>query len=59
VHRIERVEDADPTVIVTDAVTLSVVRKLDGNADLAGPVLSGTWPGQSEPVRLASASLHA
>jgi hypothetical protein len=59
VHRIERVEDGDPTVVVTDAVTLSVVRDLDREADLSGPVLTGTWPGRSEPVRLAAASLHA
>ncbi|RRS01350.1 CG0192-related protein [Glycomyces terrestris] len=58
VHRIERVEDGDPAEIVTDAVTLSVVRNLDKGPELTGPALTGTWPGRPEPVRLAAASLR-
>jgi hypothetical protein len=56
VNRVERVEDGDPTLIVTDAVALSVVRRL--GPELPGTALTGTWPGQSDPVALASASLR-
>ncbi|HYN98018.1 MAG TPA: hypothetical protein VES42_29605 [Pilimelia sp.] len=60
-----RVDDGDPTVVVTDTLELSVVRVLpdaDADADADGdgegggpPVLTGTWTGRSTPVRLASA----
>jgi hypothetical protein len=58
VHQIERVEDVDPTLVVTDAVVLSVVRRLGDAVALSGTVLTGTWEGQSDPVRLASASIR-
>lgn len=58
VHKLERVEDGDPTAVVTDAVALSVVRRLGAGATLSGTVLTGTWAGQSDPVPLASASIR-
>jgi hypothetical protein len=56
VGAIVRVDDGEPTVIVTDAVELAVRRVLDDpDADAAnGPgVLTGTWGGQPTPYRLA------
>jgi len=51
-----RVDENDPTRIVTDAVELAVVRVLgDGGAVPLGPALTGTWPGRPEPVLLARA----
>jgi maltokinase-like protein len=50
---IHRVADGDPTVIVTDTVELTVVRRL--GVELTGTVLTCTWPGQETPVALASA----
>ena len=54
-----RVEDADPTTILTDVVELTVRRVLDGAAGPdAGPLaLTGTWSGQPVPVLLARAAL--
>jgi hypothetical protein len=52
------VEDGDPTVIMADAVELSVVRILDVSDKAAAPgelTLTGTWPGQPSAVILASA----
>ncbi|MEV3936850.1 hypothetical protein AB0K52_12840 [Glycomyces sp. NPDC049804] len=56
VRHIERVEDGDPTRIVTDTVTLSVVRNLEAGDDFTGPALTGTWPGQPKPIHLAAAA---
>lgn len=58
VNRVERVEEGDPTLILTDAVALAVVRGLGTAAGLSGAVLTGTWPGRSDPVPLASATLR-
>ena len=57
VTTIVRVQDGDPTVIVTDAVELAVRRVLDGAGDAGRPgpaVLTGTWDGQLPPARLAA-----
>ena len=51
---IQRVVDGDPTLIVTDTVELTVVRRLDAGTELTGTVLTGTWPGQETPIPLAS-----
>ncbi|MFD0818312.1 hypothetical protein ACFQ0D_08265 [Micromonospora zhanjiangensis] len=56
VGSIGQVLPEDPTVIVSDAVQLTVVRRLDGHDRLAGTVLTGTWPGQPAPVPLAYAA---
>jgi hypothetical protein len=56
VDAIERVVDGELTLVVTDAVELTVVRRL--GAALTGTVLSGTWPGQETPLPLASATLR-
>lgn len=53
---VERVVEGDPTLIVTEAVELAVLRRLDTGAELTGAVLTGTWAGQDVPVPLASAS---
>jgi hypothetical protein len=53
VGTVVRIEGDDPAVIVTDTVELTVVRRL--GAELAGAVLTGTWPGRQTPVPLASA----
>src|SRR5947207_3630313 len=55
-----RVEDADPTTILTDVVELTVRRVLDGAAGPdAGPLaLTGTWSGQPVPVLLAQARIR-
>ncbi|WP_447007798.1 CG0192-related protein [Saccharothrix isguenensis] len=54
----EGVIQGDPTLIVTAAVELAVIRSLDAGAELTGTVLTGTWPGQETPVPLASATLR-
>ena len=51
-----RVVDDDPTLIVTEAVELAVVRRLGGGIPLAGAMLTGTWSGQASPVPLAYAA---
>jgi maltokinase-like protein len=56
VGRIERVVDGDPTVIETDTVELTILRRLGG--DLTGTVLTGDWPDQPTPLCLASATLR-
>ena len=56
VGAVERVVDGELTVVVTDTVELTVLRRL--GAGLAGTVLSGTWPGQATPLPLASATLR-
>jgi hypothetical protein len=56
VGAIQRVVDGEPTLVVTDTVELTVVRRL-GTA-LTGTVLSGTWPGQATSLPLASATLR-
>jgi hypothetical protein len=60
-----RVDDDDPTLIVTDGVELTVARILDrpgGRPDPAGaggqPTLAGTWQGQPTPVLLAHARVR-
>ena len=50
---VRRVVEGDPTLIVTDAVELAVVRRLDGGTGPDGAVLTGTWSGQSTPLPLA------
>ena len=53
VTAVTRAGTEDPTVIVTDAVELTVVRRL--GVELTGAVLTGRWPGQRTPVPLAAA----
>jgi hypothetical protein len=62
INAVVRVDDDDPTLIVTDSVELLVVRILDdtsgqrGGADTSEqPNLTGTWSGQSTPLLLAHA----
>jgi hypothetical protein len=54
VHAVQRVVDADPTLIVTDSVNLTVVRIVDGNSRPAGANLTGVWTDLLTPVLLAS-----
>jgi hypothetical protein len=53
---IVRIEDDDPTLIVTDSYELAISRVLD-RTGIAGPsdngVLTGTWGGEFAPVLLA------
>ena len=56
INAIVRVDDSDPTLIVTDTLELAVSRVLDGTRgtghdELA--ILTGTWSGQVAPVLLA------
>jgi Maltokinase N-terminal cap domain len=53
---VERVVVGDPTLIVTDAVDLAVVRRLDADVELTGVVLTGAWPGLGTPAPLAAAT---
>lgn len=55
VGAVVRVTGIDPTVIVTDTVTLTIARRLDQNTELTGTVLTGTWPTQRTPMPLAAA----
>jgi hypothetical protein len=61
VGSVRRVDQDDPTVILTDAVELAVVRRLDGGdsdggeSGTAGAALTGTWSGQPVPTPLAYA----
>lgn len=55
---VERVVVGDPTLIVTDAVDLAVVRRLDAGVELTGVVLTGAWPGLETPAPLAAATPH-
>ena len=54
---LRRVDDSDPTRIVTDYVELAVMRRLDAGIELPGATLTGTWPGQNTRLPLACASL--
>ena len=56
VEAIRRVVDNDPTLIVTDAVELAVLRRVDGGNAPTGAVLTGTWSGEPNPLPLAYAS---
>ncbi|MET0132671.1 MAG: hypothetical protein ABW215_03670 [Kibdelosporangium sp.] len=58
VGAIRRVVEGDPTSVVTDTVELTVVRRIEARAELAGAVLTGVWPGQETPLPLASATLR-
>lgn len=58
VGALRRVVDGDPTLIVTDSVELSVVRRLSGTIRPTGGTLTGTWSGQQAPLPLAYASLR-
>ncbi|HZE40399.1 MAG TPA: hypothetical protein VE172_16480 [Stackebrandtia sp.] len=58
VGAIQHVTGGDPTVIVTDAVELAVVRRLDVGSELDGVVLTGSWSGPSTPWPLASATVR-
>jgi hypothetical protein len=49
---VERVDEDDPTIIVTGPVELVLVRVL-GDAPDGGPTLAGTWDGQATPLLLA------
>jgi hypothetical protein len=56
VSRVESVQDGDPVRILTDAVELMVVRRIDPARPVAGATLTGTWDGQVSPVPLAYAA---
>jgi hypothetical protein len=56
VGAIERVEQGDPTVVVTDTVELVVVRRLQGIDARPGATLTGTWSGRSTPQPQAYAT---
>ncbi|MEJ3748015.1 hypothetical protein WEI85_32580 [Actinomycetes bacterium KLBMP 9797] len=56
VAAVRQVVDGDPARVVTDAVELTVARRLGGGAALAGTVLTGTWPDQPAPHPLAAAT---
>ncbi|MGS2618732.1 CG0192-related protein [Micromonospora sp. LZ34] len=58
VGSVDRVADDDPTRIVTDAVDLTVVRRVGDHTDLPGSRLTGSWEGQPAPLPLAYASLR-
>jgi hypothetical protein len=62
VDALVRVDDGDPTLILTDSLELAVTRILDDPGGRAGradtsepPTLTGTWSGQSAPLLLATA----
>ncbi|MGN9779197.1 CG0192-related protein [Micromonospora sp. H33] len=52
---IRRVEDADPTVIVTDTVELAVLRTVGTGTGGGAGTLTGAWPGGPGHVALAYA----
>lgn len=58
VGAVQHVVVDDPTLVVTDTVELTVVRRLDTGTELTGVVLTGSWPGQTTPVTLASATFR-
>ena len=58
VDALRRVVDGDPTLIVTDSVQLTVVRRLGSSNRPAGAILTGMWSGQPTPLPLAYASLR-
>lgn len=50
------VRDQDAaTLVVTSVAEIEVLRVVDGSWALGGETLTGTWPGQEEPVLLAVA----
>jgi hypothetical protein len=49
-------DPADPTVIETDKLTLTVPRVLNHAVSQPGAVLFGTWPGQPASIALAFAN---
>nr|MDT0658366.1 hypothetical protein [Micromonospora sp. DSM 115978] len=56
VGTVHLVRSAEPTIVVTDQVELSVIRRLDrpeGADGEPGAALTGTWPGQPTPRPLA------
>lgn len=56
INAIVRVDDCDPTLVVTDSVELAVSRVLNGTRGTGQDeraVLTGTWSGQVAPVLLA------
>lgn len=57
VGRVVAVDDADPTIVRTEAVELAVRRVLDGTGSAPGAAdglsLTGTWAGVPGPVLLA------
>ncbi|MFY1633843.1 CG0192-related protein [Solwaraspora sp. WMMB335] len=56
VGTVSRIVDGDPTLIVTERVELTVLRRLDGQPGRRnGELLTGTWPGQPQPLPLAYA----
>ncbi|NJP34335.1 CG0192-related protein [Micromonospora thermarum] len=55
VGAVRRVEDGDPTVVVTDTVDLAVVRRPGVDVASSTAVLTGTWAGGPGPVPLAYA----
>jgi hypothetical protein len=55
---VHRVVDQDPTVIVTEDVELTVLRRLGTTDRVSGPVLTGTWSDQPLPLPLAYATRH-
>lgn len=58
VKTLVRVDDEDPTVIVTDSVELAVVRVLDDALDDGERLtLTGTWDGQPSALILAYAAV--
>jgi hypothetical protein len=56
---VRRVVDNDPTIIVTDPVELTIVRRLDSGIRVPGATLTGTWSGQPTPVPLAYATARS
>jgi hypothetical protein len=56
VGAVRHVAQDDPTIIETDGVQLTVVRRLDAGNLLPGAVLTATWDDQPTPVPLAYAS---
>ncbi|HYQ67167.1 CG0192-related protein [Actinophytocola sp.] len=53
VGQVRRVEDGDPTVVVTDTVELTVLRRI-GDTGTSRPALTGTWDGETRVLAYAS-----
>ncbi len=51
---VRAVDGAAATVVVAGGLELTVRRVLDGDAPAGSAALRGTWPGQGEPVVLAT-----
>jgi hypothetical protein len=58
IDAIRRVDDEDPTIVVTDPVELVVVRTVNGDSAPTSSTLTGTWAGLPAPVLLAYARLR-